>query len=287
MTIMLEIQIIAILISVACALIGSFLVLKNMSMMTDSITHTILLGIVIAYFIVKDLNSPFLIIGATAMGVFTVWITELVLQSKLVSKDSAIGLVFPFLFSIAIILISKYAGNTHLDVDSVLLGELAFAPFNRFIIFGIDIGAKALYTSGIVLILNIIFIKLFFKELKITIFDPIFATIIGISPLVMHYSLMTMVSLTTVVAFETVGSVLVIAFMIVPAVCANLLTDNLKVMLILSSIFAVISAILGFKIAIILDVSIAGAIAVVLGIIFMLVFLFSPKYGVVSKYLKL
>lgn len=277
--VILEIQIITILISVACALIGCFLVLKNMSMMTDSITHTILLGIVIAYLIVKDLNSPFLIIGATIMGVFTVWLTQFILQSKLISEDSAIGLVFPFLFSIAIILITKYAGNTHLDVDSVLLGELAFAPFNRLIIFGIDIGAKAMYTSGLVLILNIIFIKLFFKELKISIFDPIFATIIGISPIIMHYVLMTMVSLTTVIAFETVGSVLVIAFMIVPAITAYLLTDNLKIMLILSCIIAIISSLIGFKIAIILDVSIAGSIAVVLGLIFILVLILFPKYN--------
>lgn len=277
--VILEIQIITILISVACALIGCFLVLKNMSMMTDSITHTILLGIVIAYLIVKDLNSPFLIIGATIMGVFTVWLTQFILQSKLISEDSAIGLVFPFLFSIAIILITKYAGNTHLDVDSVLLGELAFAPFNRLIIFGIDIGAKAMYTSGLVLILNIIFIKLFFKELKISIFDPIFATIIGISPIIMHYVLMTMVSLTTVIAFETVGSVLVIAFMIVPAITAYLLTDNLKIMLILSCIIAIISSLIGFKIAIILDVSIAGSIAVILGLIFILVLILFPKYN--------
>lgn len=275
MTVMLELQIIVIIISVACALIGSFLVLKNMSMMTDSITHTILLGIVIAYFMVKDLNSPYLIIGATLMGIFTVYVTQLISGKNLVSEDSAIGLVFPFLFSIAIILISKFANNTHLDVDSVLLGELAFAPFNRYIISGCDIGAKAMYSSMFVLIINLIYIKLLFKELKLTIFDTVQATIVGVSTTFIHYSLMTLVSLTTVVAFESVGSVLVIAFMVVPTVTSKLLSDDLKIILVLNCFIAIVSSIIGLKIAFLFDISIAGSIATILGLIFLIVFLFT------------
>ncbi len=282
----LEIQLISIIISVACSLPGAFLVLRKMSMMTDSITHTILLGIVLAFFLTEDLNSPFLIIGATLMGVITVWLTETLTKTKLLSADSAIGIVFPLLFSIAIILMTRFADATHLCVNCVLLGELAFAPFNRMIIFGIDIGAKALYTGGILLILNIVFIVLLFKELKIATFDPMLASVMGLSPVVIHYLLMTMVSLTAVGSFETVGSILVIAFMIAPPVTAYLLTDNLKIMLILSAIFGAISGVLGYNLAYILDVSIAGSIAIILGIIFFIVFIIAPKRGLACVLLR-
>ncbi len=140
-----EIQLIAVLVAVACALPGVFLVIRGMAMMADAITHTILLGIVVAFFITQDLNSPFLILGAAFVGILTVWLTELIHQTKLLDKDASIGIIFPLLFSIAIILITRYAGDVHLDTDSVLLGELAFAPFDRLIVFGIDIGPQAVY----------------------------------------------------------------------------------------------------------------------------------------------
>jgi len=143
-----EILLIAIFMSAACALPGNFLVLRRMSMLTDAISHTVLLGIVLAFLAVGSLDSPFLIIGASLMGVLTVWLIELLYQSRLVASDSAIGLIFPLLFSIAVILVTRYAGNVHLDTDCILLGELAFAPFDRLIIHGIDLGAKGLYTGG-------------------------------------------------------------------------------------------------------------------------------------------
>ena len=277
-----EIQLIAIIVSVACALPGTFLLLRKMSMMTDSITHTILLGIVLAFFLVEDLNSPFLIIGAGLMGVATVWLTELLAKTKLLAGDAAIGIVFPLLFSIAIILITRYADSTHLCTDSVLLGELAFAPFNRMVVFGVDIGAKAIYTGGTLLVANIIFVVLLFKELKIATFDPMLAGVLGISPVFMHYALMTMVSLTTVASFEAVGSILVIAYMIGAPATAYLLTDDLKKLIILSAIFGAISGVTGFQIALYYDVSIAGSMAVMTGVIFAIALIFAPKRGLIS-----
>lgn len=282
----LEIQLIAVIVSVACAMPGAFLVLRKLSMMTDSITHTILLGIVLAFFITEDLNSPFLIVGAALMGVATVWLTELLASTKLLSGDSAIGVVFPLLFSIAIILITRYADSTHLCVDSVLLGELAFAPFNRLVVFGVDIGAKALYTGGALLIANLVFVVVLFKELKIATFDPMLAGVMGISPVVMHYALMTMISFTTVASFEAVGSILVIAFMIGPPVTAYLLTDDLKKLLLLSALFGGLSGITGFQLAFAFDVSIAGSMAIMTGVIFAIVFVAAPKRGLVSIVLR-
>ncbi len=278
----LEIQIIAVIVAVACSLPGVFLVLRKMSMMTDAITHTILLGIVIAFFIVHSLSSPLLIVGAALMGVLTVFLTEMLNSTKLVSEDSAIGVVFPLLFSIAIIIISKYAGSVHLDTDSVLLGELAFAPFNRMKILGVDIGAKAIYSMGAILIINLLYITILFKEIKIVTFDPALAAVLGFSPALIHYSLMTVVSITAIGAFESVGSILVIAFMIGPPVTAYLLTDNLKRMLFLSAIIGGLNGVLGYQFASLLDVSIAGSMALMTGIVFLLVFIFAPKRGVVT-----
>ena len=277
-----EIQIIAILISVACAMSGTFLVLRKMSMMTDSITHTILFGIVVAYFITKDLNSPFLIVGAALVGVFTVWLTETVIKTKLVSEDSAIGLVFPLLFSLAIILVTKYADSVHLDVDSVLLGELAFAPFDRMKVFGVDIGATGMWLGIVLLIVNLAFVILLFRVLKLSTFDTLLATTLGFSPVIIHYSLMTVVSITAVGAFQTAGSILVIAFMIVPPATAYLLSNDLKIIIILSGAIGGISSILGYQLARFMDASIAGAIAVVAGIIFAIVVVVAPERGVLS-----
>lgn len=270
-----QIQLIAILLSIACALPGAFLVLRNMAMMSDSISHTVLLGIVLVYLIVQDLNSPILMIGAACMGVFTVWLTETLMKLKLVSKDSALGIIFPFLFSIAILLLSKYANYVHLDIDSVMLGELAFAPFDPLIIGELNLGAKSIYSALTLLILNLLFILLFFKELKVSTFDPLLSATMGISTTVMHYALMTMISITAVGAFQAVGSVLVIAFMVIPANTAYLITGDLRKLLLLTALFAGLSAIIGFQIAYLLDISIAGSMAVVSGILFGIVFLFS------------
>lgn len=278
----LEIQLIAVIVAIACSLPGVFLVLRKMAMMSDAITHTILLGIVLAFFLVHDLNSPLLIIGATAVGLLTVYLIERLHKTKRMSEDSAIGIVFPLLFSVAIILISRYAGSVHLDTDSVLLGELAFAPFNRMVLFGRDIGPKALYTMGVILLLNLAMTLLLFKEIKIAIFDAELAAVLGFSPVLINYLLMSSVSITTVGAFEAVGSILVIAFMIGPAISAYLLTDNLKYMLLLSAAIGSFNALLGYRIAFQFDVSIAGSMALMTGITFLLIFVFAPKRGMIT-----
>ena len=281
-----EIQIIAILISMACAITGTFLVLRKMSMMTDSITHTILFGIVAAYFITHDLNSPFLIVGAALVGVLTVWLTESIVKTRLVSEDSAIGLVFPLLFSIAIIMVTKYADSVHLDVDTVLLGELAFAPFDRLILFGNDVGAIGMWIGIILVVINLIFVVVFFRVLKLSTFDTVLATTLGFSPVIVHYLLMTVVSITTVGAFQSVGSILVIAFMIVPPATAYLLSDDVKIIILISTFIGGISSVFGYQLAKYLDASIAGAIAVTAGIIFAIVLVVAPKRGVLSVVLK-
>lgn len=285
-TIQIETLFIAILVAATCALPGTFLVLRQMSMMADAISHTILLGIILGFFIVHDVNHPLLIIGAALIGVVTVFIAELLNKIKLINEDASIGLTFPFLFSIAIVLISYYARNVHIGVHAVLLGEIAFAPFNRLMIGGIDFGPKAFYIMGTIFIINLTYIILFYKELKIVTFDQGLAAVLGISPIIVHYSFMSIVSITCVGAFDTVGSILVIALIIGSPATAYLLTDSLKVMIGLSAIIGSISAIIGYTIALWIDSSIAGCIAAVIGIVFILTFIFAPKRGLVATKLQ-
>jgi manganese/zinc/iron transport system permease protein len=279
----LEIQLVAMMVAAACALPGVFLVLRGMAMMSDAISHTVLLGIVIGFFLVRDLNSPWLVLGATLMGVLTVTLVEALNRTRLVHEDTAIGLVFPVLFSIAVLLISRFAANVHLDTDAVLLGEIALAPFNRFEVAGVDIGPQAFYLMGGIFLINLALIVVFFKELKLATFDPGLAAALGFAPGIIHYGLMTAVSVTAVGAFEVVGSILVVALMIAPPVTAYLLTDRLSHMIAISLGVGVLSALGGYWAANWLDASIAGSMAVVTGLLFGLTFVLAPERGVLAQ----
>lgn len=277
-----EIQLIASLVAIACAIPGTFLVLRKMAMISDAISHSILPGIVVGFFITQNLNSPLLILLAALTGVLTVVVVEKIQNTKLVKEDTAIGLVFPALFSIGVIMIAKYANDVHLDVDAVLLGELAFSPFDRIYFGETDMGPRSLWVIGIILIITLTLLFLFFKELKISTFDAGIATSLGFSPAIIHYGLMSVASVTSVGAFDAVGAILVVALMIAPPASAYLLTTDLKKMISLACFFGVLSAISGYWIANILDASIAGSIATMLGIVFLIVYLFAPSKGLIA-----
>jgi len=277
-----EIQLIAIVVAIACAIPGVFLVLRKMALISDAISHSILPGIVIGFFITQDLNSPLLIVLAALTGLLTVVLVEMIQKTGLVKEDTAIGLVFPSLFSIGVIMIAKNANDVHLDVDAVLLGELAFAPFDRLLISGMDLGPKSLWVMGVVLLITILLLFLFFKELKVSTFDEGLSAALGFSPILMHYGLMSVSSITVVGAFDAVGAILVVALMIAPAATAYLLTNDLKRMLWISIGFGVLSAIAGYWLAHLVDASISGSMTTVLGIVFLGVYLFAPRKGLIS-----
>ena len=278
----LEIQIIAALVAMACSLPGVFLILRKMVMMSDAIGHAILPGIVIAFLLTGTLNSPWLILGAALSGMATVVLVEMVRNTGLLKEDAAIGIVFPALFSIGVVLIARFAGDVHLDVDAVLLGELAFAPFDRVVLFGQDI-PKALVVMGMILVINTIFISLFYKELKISTFDAALAGSLGFTPALLHYILMGLVSITAVGAFDAVGSILVVALMVAPPAAAYLLTHRLGFMLIWSVLLGCVSAVGGYWMARMLDASIAGSMATAAGLVFTLVLLVAPQRGLLSQ----
>ena len=276
--------IISTIVAVSCALPGVFLVLRGVALLSDAVSHAILLGIVVMFLIVGRLDSIWLIIGAALSGLLTVFLTELLINTKRIKKDAAIGLVFPVFFSLGVIAITRFADHIHLDADAVLLGELALAPFNRLIVFGTDFGPYSLWSMGIVLVLNTFLMLFAYKELKLSTFDPGLARALGLSPILIHYGLMTMTSITAVVAFDSVGSILVVALMITPPATAYLLTSRCSTMIFYSVGFAILSAWFGYGLAALLDVSIAGSSATMTGVFFIIVLILSPEKGLWVKY---
>ncbi len=207
-------------------------------------------------------------------------------------RGASMGVVFTTLFAIGLILIRQAADQVDLDPGCVLYGAIELTPLDTATIFGHEI-PNAVVTNGAMLIANLAFVVLFYKELKITSFDPALATTIGINASLMHYLLMTLVAATTIAAFESVGSILVIAMLIVPGAAAHLLTDRMGRMLAISLVFAALSAILGHIGAITVprwfgfqDTSTAGMMAVAAGVLFLLVLFFAPRYGIISRLLR-
>jgi manganese/zinc/iron transport system permease protein len=255
-------------------------------MVSDAISHTVLFGIIAGYLVLRvDPTSPILIITAALSGLLTVWLVELLIKSKRLSNDAAIGLVFPVLFSLAVVLINTQIRNVHVDEDQVLLGELAFAPVNRLNLGGLVL-PKGVVVMGSILLLNLGLILLFYKELKLTTFDPGLAVALGFSPALLHYGLMTLVSITAVGAFDHVGAILVVALMIAPPATAYMLTNRLKMMLILSGLFGALAAVSGYWLSNWFSLSISGAMATMTGVFFLLVLVFAPERGLLARQLE-
>lgn len=273
------------LVGITCGLIGAFLILRKMAMMSDAISHTVLLGIVVAFLITRELSGPSMLIGAMIAGLLTAFLVQW-LHSLDIELHASMGIVFTTLFAIGVILIATSVGNAHLDVQHALMGEITFVPFHTMTLPVIGKAPVTTVTLAFVALVVIVFIVAFYKEWKITSFDPALAASLGIPVMLMHYVFMSLVSLTTVAAFDAVGAIMVVAMLITPAAAAYLWTDKLSVMLVLSGAFGVVSAIAGYGIAAWIDTSISGSMAFATGLVFLVSFLFSPKHGLISKYIR-
>lgn len=267
-----------ILTSISCGFLGVFLILRRLSMLTDAISHTVLLGIVLTYFIVQDLSSPILVLGATIMGFITVYLIESLGNSKLIKYNDAIGVVFPVLFSIAVIIISRYFRNVHLDMDVVLLGEVLFASLDTIKIFGITI-SKTLLQSLITTIIVVGFILFNFRNLKISTFNEEYAKLIGVKVTLLFYMLMSLSSLTAVVSFNSVGAILVISFFIAPSATALLFAKSLKQTLLFTAMFSIINCTIAYILSIKLNVSISGMAATINALMFTIMLIINKNKG--------
>jgi manganese/zinc/iron transport system permease protein len=344
------------LVAVATALCGVFLVLRKMAMTADAISHSVLFGIVAAFLAMlalgqtPDPSAPLLLAGAAAAGVGTVVLTELVERSKLIKSDAALGLVFPFLFALAVILVTRYIPNVHVDTHTVMVGEIGvawananshcFANCEPVTITADDPRAKiarrcvncvtegisprdpravfeeqcsncgtfsaaeawqrrlisappelvfiprALMPLSLVALANLLFVLLFYKELKLASFDPELAATFGFKPALLSYSLLTLTSLTAVAAFDAVGAILVVAFFVIPAAAAYLLTERLWQMFAIAPALSVAASAIGYEVARLLDISISAAMVSVLFACFALIWLLSPRHGLLSALIR-
>lgn len=274
------------LVSSACALVGCFLVLRRLAMLGDAISHAVLPGIVLAFMFTGSRNIVPMLVGAGAMGILTVFLTDVLNRYGKLQSDASMGVTFTWLFALGVILVTRFTAQVDLDVDCVLYGDILYAPFDVFSINGVALGPRSAWLLGAVTLANAAFIVLGFKQLKVCTFDPALAASLGINVALWHYALMAFVSVTTVASFESVGAVLVVAMLTIPPNAAYLLTERLSVMIVLSVIIGCVSAVGGYYLAWWLDASIAAAICVVAGLLFGLAAAFSPRNGILAQYLR-
>lgn len=268
------------LVAASSGLLGAFLLLRKMSMLGDAISHAVLPGIVIAYLVAGSREPLPMLLGAAAFGVLATVLIEALYRKARLQSDAAIGVTFTGLFAMGIILISAFAGQVDLDLDCVLFGEIAYVPIDVWITpSGLNLGPRSVWITGGLLVLLLLLLGLGYKGLVITTFQAEYAAALGISVSFWHYLLMSAVSVTTVVSFEVVGAVLVVAFMVVPPATAFLLTNKLRHMLALTVLLGAGTALGGYYLALWLDASIAGAMSVVAGVLFLLALLLAPRTG--------
>lgn len=231
------------MVALACVLPGCFLFLSRQSMISHGIAHAVLPGIVIGHLATGMVETPALFIGAILAGVTCAVLTKFLQQISGVEEGAALGISFTTLFAIGLILQRLFADHVHIEPSHILMGNLETAIFD----FTLSDQAmpETFWRAGIVLFVNLSFILLFFKELKLATFDPNHADTVEAHPKVMYYALMTISALTCVIAFEAVGSILVVAMMILPPAVASFFTKNLKTFIALSVLIALLGCALG------------------------------------------
>ncbi|MGO4345064.1 iron ABC transporter [Paenibacillus sp. FSL A5-0031] len=274
------------LVASCCGILGVFLVLRKMAMIGDAISHSVMPGIVIAFLLSGSRDSLLMMFAALLCGLLTTFLIQMFQQSG-IQSDASIGVVFTALFAIGVVLVSLYARQVHLDQDAILYGEIAYVHWNIWELGGVNMGPKAVWLLGTTLLIITSVIVLFYKQFKLCAFDPALAAAIGIPVAIFHYLLMGLVSMATVSSFESVGAILVVGLLIIPASTAYLLTDRLGLMIVLSVAAGVASTFIGYGAAVLLDASIAGCMVCAAALLFVIAFLFSPSHGIVIKKLRL
>ena len=275
------------LVAATCGLVGCFIVLRRMALVGDAISHSVLPGIVLAFLITQSRATFPMLVGAIVAGAVTVVLIEGIRRYSRVKQDAAIGIVFSSLFAVGVALIAGFADHVDLDTDCVLYGEIAFVPLENFATLGgVAIAPLTVARMAVIFVVVIVLIVAFYKELVVTSFDAGLAASLGISPALYQYGLTLLLSVVIVSSFESVGVVLVIAMIIFPGATSMLLTDRLPVALGLSCGFSAVYAVAGFHLATWLDASIAGAMSVVAGAVFGVVWVAAPRRGLARRWLR-
>lgn len=269
------------LVATACGLLGPFLVVRRSAMMGDAVSHAVLPGIV-AVFVLLGTRSPLpVILGAGVVAVACVLLVDALQGTGLVRNDAAIALAFPLLFALGVLGVNRYAADAHIDLDATIYGEIAFAPFRVMEVAGLPL-ARSVVIMGAIAALNLLMVVLLWKELRSTAFDPGFSRVAGFSPRLVSRLLLVLVAITAVTAFESVGAILVVTLLIVPAAAARLMVDRMAPMVVAAVAIGWASAIGGQTMAMRLDASIAGSMGLVASAIFVAALLVGPR-GAVAR----
>ena len=299
------------LVTAACGMIGNYLILRRMALVGDAISHSVLPGLAIAFLLMHSLKTVPMFIGALVAGILTTVLIELIHKKSRVKQDSAIGITFSTLFAIGVILISfGQTDAVHLDAECVLYGEIAFVPLDlvqtqlgpgalsvvekipglnsEMFLNGnlLTIPPPSVIRMAVVTGITLLLILVFYKELLVTSFDSGLSSSLGINSTVVHYTLMGMLSVIIVSAFEAVGAILVIAMLILPGATASLLVHRLPPMFGITVIHAALSAGGGIHLATWLNCSPAGAMVVAGSVLFALAWMFSPSQGLLRRWLR-
>ncbi|WP_319381366.1 metal ABC transporter permease [Thiomicrorhabdus sp.] len=261
----------AFLVAASCSMVGVFLILRRQALLGDAISHSVLLGIVLAYLLSGSRDLFVMLTGAVVIGLITAWLSDTLHRFGRIQADASIGIIFTLFFALGVILISLYAGQIDLDQECVLYGEIAFVPFDTVYFGGmengVELGPRAFWTILVVFAIVLISILLTFQRLQTVSFHPSLAASLGINILFWHYFLMTLVSMTTVASFDAVGAILVVALLVIPASSAYLLAKSLKGMLWIAFTYSQFAVVIGYAVAYWLDSSISASIAVAAGVL--------------------
>lgn len=261
---MLKAVLVSAFVGLVCAVLSCYMTLKGWALMGDAVSHSVTPGVVLAYI----LNLPFAL-GAFVFGVGSVLAIGFIKSKTRIKEDTVIGLVFTGFFALGLVLISKNPSNV--DLMHILFGNVLGIP-NRDLIQTFLIGS-----------LTLIAIAVLRKDLLLFCFDPTHARSIGLNTTALYYILLTLLSLTIVVALQAVGIVLVIAMLITPGAIAYLLSDRFDHMIIFAMISGVISSVLGTYFSYHLDASTGGCIVVLQTLLFIITMIFAPKHGLLVR----
>lgn len=268
--------------AVNCGVLGCFLVLQRLSLLGDAMSHAILPGLAVAFIFTGSRSVTAMLVGAGVAALVTAGVSGGLRRVGRVNEDSALGVVFTTMFALGVLLITWVAARIDLDPGCVLYGLLELVPFDTVVLLGVDV-PRAFLWLAVNLVLLVLLVALFFKELRLVCFDADLATALGFRAAAVNVGLLSLVAATTVVSFEAVGSILVVALLVGPAATAQLLTDRLARMPWIAAGVGALSAILGYALALHWNTSVAGMMSVVVGVIFVLAALFAPRHGVVMR----
>lgn len=257
----------SVMVGIICGVIGCFIVLRGLALMGDAISHAVLPGVAISY--ILGINFFY---GAVVSGVLTAFGIGMISQNSRVKSDSSIGIVFSAFFALGIILITMARSAT--DLTQILFGNI------------LSVRTTDMWMTLIIGAVVLLVVVLFYKELLVSSFDETMAAAYGLKIRFIHYSLMFLLTLVTVASLQTVGVILVVSMLITPASTAYLLTNRLSVMIVLSSFFGAISAVIGLYFSFLKDWPSGPVIALATTGFFVLAFLFSPKQGIVFRKLR-